>query len=119
MRKLQLHKKIFSWLKDRGKQIDERDTKIWRLLLLCIAISNLAIVTVITIANPTGISFLVDFIIYLLLVSIAFIIGTLSVAFILSLLYIPLPRLFIGSLTFTWALVYYILCLGSQVQNSV
>ena len=113
MRKLQLHKKIFSWLKDRGKQIDERDTKIWRLLLLCIAISNLAIVTVITIANPTGISFLVDFIIYLLLVSIAFIIGTLSVAFILSLLYIPLPRLFIGSLTFTWALVYYILSLGN------
>lgn len=113
MRKLQLHKKIFSWLKDRGKQIDERDTKIWRLLLLCIAISNLAIVTVITIANPTGISFLVDFIIYLLLVSIAFIIGTLSVAFILSLLYIPLPRLFIGSLTFTWVLVYYILSLAN------
>jgi len=113
MMEFQLYKKIFYWLKDRKMKIDERDTKIWRLLLLCIALSNLAIVTVITIANPTGISFIVDFIIYLLLVSIAFIICTLFIAFLLTLLYVPLPRLFIGSLIFTWTLAYYTLSLGN------
>ena len=88
MMEFQLYKKIFYWLKDRKMKIDERDTKIWRLLLLCIALSNLAIVTVITIANPAGISFIVDFIIYLLLVSIAFIICTLFIAFLLTLLHV-------------------------------
>ncbi len=113
MDRFQLHKKVFSWLKNRGKKISDRDTKIWRLFLLCIALSNIVTITIITIANPTGINFILDFIIYLLLVSIGFIISTISIAFILSLLYVPLPRLFIGSVIFTGGLAYYILHLGN------
>lgn len=113
MDKFQLHKKFFCWLKDRGQKISEQDTKIWRLLLLFMALSNIGIVIVITMANPTGIGFIVDFVFYLLLVSIAFIITTLLIAFIFSLLYVPLPRLFVGSVIFTWSLVYYILSVGN------
>ncbi len=113
MHRIKLLNKFFSWLKDRGNQIDERDTKIWRFFLLCIALSNIVTITIITIANPTGINFILDFVIYLLLVYIGFIISTLCLAFLLSLLYIPLPCLFIGSLIFTWALAYYVLSTGN------
>ena len=116
MDKNQLLKSIFSWLKGRGKKIAERDTKIWKLLLLSIAFANIGTVVVITIANPTGLNFLADFTIYFLLTSITFVISTVSVAFLLSLLYIPLPRLFIGGVVFTAALAYLVLSLANLGQ---
>lgn len=106
----------FSWLKERGKKMGERDTDIWQLLLLIIAFANIATVAVITIANPTGLNSLIDFVIYFLLVAIAFVILTVSIAFLLSLLYIPVPRLFMGGLLFTGALAYLVLSLSNLGQ---
>lgn len=113
MGKKQLLKNILLWLKERANKTSEHDTKMWKTLLLIIAFSNIVNVAVITIANPTGINFFVDFIIYFLLTFIAFVISTILIAFLLSLLYIPLPRLFIGSVVFTSALAYSILSLAN------
>ncbi|NLI61029.1 MAG: alpha/beta hydrolase [Clostridiales bacterium] len=107
-----LFNNVFSWFKDRWFKIPEHDSKVYNLTLLSMVLANIASVVIIALANPTGINFLLDFIIYLLLTTIAFYIFTILFAFLLSLLYLPLPRLSIGSIVFTWALAYYILSLG-------
>ncbi len=109
----QFVRRVFSWFKERGKKTAELDTKPWRLLLLTLAAANSLTVVVITIANPTGINFFVDFIIYFLLTYIAFIICTSLIAFILSLLYVPLPRVFTGGALFTSILIYCVLSIGN------
>lgn len=97
------------WLKDRAIKTTKRDTAFWRFLLFALCIGNIGLSLIITVANPTGMHFFIDFILYLFLVFLVFTISTTIIAFILSLIYIPVPRLFIGGAIFTGIVCYYIL----------
>lgn len=101
-------RKVLSWLKDRINKTPANDAKL-KMMMLSLWLMTLLAVSITSLALPTGFGVLVDLFIYLTLNTVLFLLTTALIGFLLSLIYVPLPRLFIGSLAYTIFLTYYIL----------
>lgn len=98
---------ILLWMRGRLVHIPEYDRRsgVWFLIVCWLASSGVAVV--IALGNPTGASLfsqLKNIAMALGLNSLGFIIGTVVLALLFSIIYLPLPRLGLGSLLYTMAM---------------
>lgn len=101
-------RKVFSWLKDRMNETPAYDAN-FKMMMLSLWLMTSIAVSIGSMAIPTGLGIHVDLFIFLSLNTVLFLLITTLIGFLLSLFYIPLPRLFIGSLAYTIYLTYFIL----------
>ncbi|WP_280769201.1 alpha/beta hydrolase [Salipaludibacillus daqingensis] len=100
--------KIQSWVKRRALKTSAYDSKV-KMMVLALWLMTLFAVFNAGVATPTGFGVLIDLLIYTLVNTLLFFSVTGLVGFLLSLMYLPIPRLFVGSLSYTIYLHYYIL----------
>lgn len=100
---------FYSWFKNRRRHIAKRDTRVWLFLCAGLWVSSTAVAIVTGIGNPTGIGLLFDVWIHFFLHQVAFGTVVLCIAWVASLVYLPVPRLFLGSSLYTGGLVYFTL----------
>lgn len=101
-------RKIFPWLKDRIDKTAANDTKL-KMMMLSLWLMTFIVVSISSFALPTGFGVYVDLFLFLTLNTVLFLLTTALIGFLLSLFYVPLPRLFVGSLSYTIFLTYFIL----------
>ena len=100
---------LLTWLKGRMAKALQNDTDFTRLMAAGLWIAS-GIATVVSgLGNPTGLGLISDLVIYFVLHIMAFFLFTKIVAFILTLLFLPVPRFFVASLLYTGFSVYFIL----------
>jgi dienelactone hydrolase len=100
---------VFTWLKGRIAKTSQHDTIFWRVMATGQWLVAGAAVVIAGRGNPTGFGLIFDLLLYSLLHVIVFFLLTKIAATLLSLMYLPIPRLFISSLLYTGCLVYLIL----------
>ncbi len=105
-------KMIFSWLKDRMDKTPANDAKL-KVMMLSLWLMTLTAVSIASLAIPTGFGAHVDLFMFLSLNTVLFLLTTAIIGFLLSLFYVPLPRLFVGSLSYTIYITYYILTVAN------
>ncbi len=101
--------KLLAWVKVRIAKTLQHDTKFWRIMTKGLWLAAGAAVVVAGLGNPTGFGLIFDLVIYFALHIITFFLLTRILALLLSLMYLPVPRLFISSLLYTGCTVYFIL----------
>ncbi|KUO52893.1 MAG: hypothetical protein APF76_14810 [Desulfitibacter sp. BRH_c19] len=99
---------VFSWLKNRMDKTPVNDAQL-KMMMLSLWLMTFIAASIASLAAPTGFGVYLDLFIFLFVNSVLFLLTTAMIGFLLSLLYIPLPRLFIGSLFYTVFLTYFIL----------
>lgn len=99
---------IFAWFKFRLDKIPANDVKL-KMMIIALWLMTFIVASIASLATPTGFGVHVDLFIFLFLNTVLFALTTTVIGFVLSLLYVPLPRLFIGSLSYTIYLTYFIL----------
>ncbi|EEG78890.1 alpha/beta hydrolase family protein [Dethiobacter alkaliphilus] len=104
-------KTFLTWLKKRAVQTTEYDSHFWLVTAKGLWIAAGLAVIIAGLGNPTGLGLIPDLIIYFTLHIIGFFLLTRVTAFLLSLMHLPVPRLFVSSLLCTGFLTYYILYL--------
>lgn len=97
---------MYAWIKKRAVKTSAFDSKI-KMMIVSLWLMTLLAVSITSLAMPTGFGVLLDLLVYLFINTVLFVAVTGGVGFILSLCYIPVPRLFIGSLCYTVVLIYY------------
>jgi len=98
-----------NWLLVRFRSTFEYDTPFWLKSAIGLWIIYTASLAVTALGMPTGLGVLFDTLTLTFLGTLAMGISGSITAFLLTLLYIPLPRLFVGSLLYTGFVLYYIL----------
>lgn len=114
-------RKIYPWMRDRMNKTPANDAKL-KIMMLSLWLMTFIAVSITSFAIPTGFGVYLDLFIFLTLNTVLFLITTALIGFLLSLFYIPLPRLFVGSLTYTSSLTYFILVeanLGSLFSSII
>lgn len=106
---LNKYKIVLSWLKARMVIMPQNDTRFWRVMIASLWIATSIAMIIAGLGNPIGLGLLVDLVSYFVFNMINFSLATILVAVLLSLMYVPGPRLFIGSLIYTGCMVYVIL----------
>lgn len=99
---------INTWIKSRAVKISAFDSKV-KTMIIALWLMSLIAVSIAGLATPTGIGVHIDLMIYLLINTLLFFTVTGVIGFILSLFYIPVPRFFVGGMSYTIYLVYFIL----------
>ncbi|RKL68824.1 alpha/beta hydrolase [Salipaludibacillus neizhouensis] len=102
-------KRISLWMKSRIQRTFEYDTYFWRMTTIGVWISVIVSGILAGLGNPTGIGTLIDLIIYFIINNFVFMIAAVVLATLLSFMYVPVPRLLLGSLVYAGGLVYFIL----------
>lgn len=92
-------------------QTHRHDTTFWRLMSTGLWFAAMMAIVIAGLGNPTGLGLLFDVVVYGSLGTIAVVLASFLAAFILSMLYMPVPRLFAGSLLCTGMTAYIILYL--------
>ncbi|WNF35088.1 alpha/beta hydrolase [Bacillaceae bacterium IKA-2] len=101
-------RKIFPWLKGRINKTATNDAKL-KTMILTLWLMTLIAASIASLAMPTGFGVYVDLFMFLFLNTVLFFLTTALIGYLLTLLYVPLPRLFVGSIVYTTILTYYIL----------
>ncbi|WP_416151203.1 chlorophyllase/cutinase-like alpha/beta fold protein [Salipaludibacillus sp. HK11] len=99
---------LFEWIKIRATKTSERDFNV-KMVILSLWLMTVAAVIIVGLAMPTGFGVFIDLLLFIIVNSLLFIIFTWVIGFLLSLLYIPLPRLLLGSIVYATYLSHYIL----------
>ncbi|UTR10639.1 alpha/beta hydrolase [Evansella sp. LMS18] len=100
---------IFRWLQRRAALTGSYDTMLSSFLITALFIAASVAMVVSGLGNPTGFGFVPDIIIYFVLNLLFFIVAGAILAYLFSLIYLPVPRLFFGSLLYTGFLSVYVL----------
>ena len=98
------HRKLI----DRMDKTPANDGK-FKMMIFSLWLLTFIAVSIASLATPTGFGVYVDLFVFLFLNTVSFLLTTAIIGFLLSLFYVPLPRLFIGSLAYTTFLTYFIL----------
>ncbi|WP_158282226.1 poly(ethylene terephthalate) hydrolase family protein [Salipaludibacillus keqinensis] len=101
-------KQTFFWLKNRAVQTPAYDSKL-KMIILSLWLFTVLSVIIAGLATPTGFGAQVDLLVYIALNTILFILSAGIIGFVLSMIYVPLPRMFIGSLAYFVYINHYIL----------
>ena len=99
-------KKLLAWVKERFTKTSQHDTNFWRVMTQGLWLATGAAVLVAGRGTPTGLGLLIDLVIYSTLHIISFFLIPRIAAFLLSLMYLPIPRLFVSSLLYTGFTAY-------------
>jgi len=98
-----------NWLLVRFRSTFEYDTPFWLKSAIGLWMVYAASLVVTALGMPTGLGVMFDTLTLTFLGTLAMILAGSIVAFLFTLMYIPLPRFFIGSLLYTGFVFYYIL----------
>ncbi|MFC5649198.1 alpha/beta hydrolase [Paenibacillus solisilvae] len=100
---------IFKWLMNRMNATFQYDTVFWRTSLTGVWTVYSIVLIVTILGMPTGLGLIFDILAMTLVGTVGLAIAAVIIAFLLSLLYIPVPRLFAGAVLFTGYIVDYVL----------
>ncbi|MCR6111319.1 alpha/beta hydrolase [Bacillus sp. A301a_S52] len=100
--------RFFRWLKYRGAKTAAYDKKLVLMIVGLWVISSISLI-IGGLGTPSGFGMVIDLVVYMTLHTVVFFTVTFLGGFLLSLLYFPLPRLFLAALGYSSALTYYIL----------
>ncbi|MCQ6560787.1 poly(ethylene terephthalate) hydrolase family protein [Paenibacillus mendelii] len=103
-----LHR-FWDWLVVRMQTMLDNDTPFWRHATIGVWTAYAAALIITALGMPTGLSIMFDTFTAALLGTLAMVIGAGAAAFLLSLIYVPVPRFFAGSLIYTGFVLYIIL----------
>ncbi|SEM64547.1 hypothetical protein [Paenibacillus sp. OV219] len=100
-------KRMANWLFDRGKAAPQFDTAVWKAAIAGVWLICNTILIIAALGMPTGFGILFDCVVAVLFCTILMGAASLVIAYILALLYIPIPRLTAGASLFTGCVVWY------------
>src|SRR5689334_13079844 len=101
-------KRTAAWLFYRGRVALRFDTALWRAAIVGLWAVFGTVLVITALGMPTGIGMLFDAAAAVLLGTLAMGLAGVAAAYVLSLCYVPLPRLTTGVLAFTGAAVWFI-----------
>ncbi|SFF00963.1 Chlorophyllase enzyme [Paenibacillus catalpae] len=112
-------KRFFNWLRFRLARRLEYDGPLWRSGAAGLLLFGSAAITTAALGMPTGFGTAVDIGAFVLANALALLLASQLIAIILSLLYVPVPRLFAGFLLYVGFECYYILYYSDfEIWNS-
>lgn len=98
-----------SWLRNRLSQRLQYDSPIWRFGVVGLLLFSTAAIVMAALGMPTGLGAVIDAATFIILNTAALLLVSQLLAIILTMMYAPVPRLFIGSLLYVGIEAYLIL----------